>query len=219
VTSAEAFADDFIRALGEGVAGAWRERWWTLDLVLVHGLQMLSEMERAQEEFFHLFEALKRRGARILLVADRPPTSISGIDDRLRSRFESGLVLEVDSGTPGSDLVMEDRTLTFDDSSFLAGLDLGDRSAEGASAGSAAVGVRDPTDGAGPARQAALPTATSTSASAARSPAESSRASGTVRAEGAEPAGATHDGAWHPSPENVVVVWPRMGDLLIEELD
>ncbi|HSG49362.1 MAG TPA: DnaA/Hda family protein, partial [Longimicrobiales bacterium] len=97
VTSVTQFAEDFIRALSEGVAGAWRERWWTVDLLLVHGAQALSDTERAQDEFFHLFEALKRRGARVLLTADRPPHRIGAIDERLRSRFEGGLVLEVES--------------------------------------------------------------------------------------------------------------------------
>jgi len=99
VTSVADFADEFIRALSAGVAGAWRERWWTVDLLLVHGTEELSETERAQDEFFHLFEALKRRGARVLIVADRPPSGIEEIDDRLRSRFEGGLVLEAPEGT------------------------------------------------------------------------------------------------------------------------
>jgi hypothetical protein len=97
VTSVSDFSQDFIRALSGGVAGAWRERWWTVDLLLVHGVQDLTGTERAQEEFFHLFEALKRRGARVLLAADRPPHEIRGIDERLRSRFEGGLVLEVEA--------------------------------------------------------------------------------------------------------------------------
>jgi hypothetical protein len=97
VTSVAGFSEDFIRALSEGVAGAWRERWWTVDLLLVHGAQDLADTERAQDEFFHLFEALKRRGARVLLVGDRPPNRIEQIDDRLRSRFEGGLVLEVEA--------------------------------------------------------------------------------------------------------------------------
>src|SRR5690606_16555315 len=122
VTSVHEFADDFIRALGGGVAGAWRERWWTLDLLLVHGVEALSETERAQDEFFHLFEALKRRGARVLLVADRPPAAISGIDDRLRSRFEGGLVLELDGGTPGGDLILEDERLSIAEGILVPGL-------------------------------------------------------------------------------------------------
>jgi chromosomal replication initiation ATPase DnaA len=95
VTSVAELAEDFIRALSAGVVGAWRERWWTVDLLLVHGVEAFAETERVQDEFFHLFEALKRRGSRILLVSDRPPTAIEGIDERLRSRFEGGLVLPV----------------------------------------------------------------------------------------------------------------------------
>ncbi|RMH14983.1 MAG: hypothetical protein D6701_10590 [Gemmatimonadetes bacterium] len=99
ITSAAEFAEDFIRALSQGVAGAWRERWWTVDLLLVYGAEALSETERAQDEFFHLFEAANRRGARVVIAADRPPSGIHSIDDRLRSRFEGGLVVEARSDT------------------------------------------------------------------------------------------------------------------------
>jgi chromosomal replication initiation ATPase DnaA len=95
ITSAEEFGEDFIRALSEGTAGAWRERWWTVDLLVVYGAQGLSDTERAQDEFFHLFEAAKKRGAKILITADRPPSDIRDIDDRLRSRFDSGLSVEL----------------------------------------------------------------------------------------------------------------------------
>jgi len=96
--SVEAFAEEFIESLSAGVAGAWRERWWTTQLLLLEGIESLASTERAQEELFHLFEALKRSGARILLSADRPPSKVEGISDRLRSRFEGGLVLEVEPG-------------------------------------------------------------------------------------------------------------------------
>ncbi len=89
------FAEEFIHVLSSGVAGAWRERWWSVDLLLVEGAQDLSATERAQEEFFHLFEALQRRGARVMISADRAPSEISALDDRLRARLEGGLVIEV----------------------------------------------------------------------------------------------------------------------------
>ncbi len=104
ITSAGEFAQDFIRALSIGVAGAWRERWWTVDLLLVYGVQELSGTERAQDEFFHLFEAMNRRGAKVFIVADRDPSGISGIDDRLSSRFEMGLVVEVDASALPADI-------------------------------------------------------------------------------------------------------------------
>lgn len=94
--SVNQFAEDFIGALSAGVAGAWRERWWSVDLLLIARGQQLAGTEQAQDEFFHLFEALQRRRARILVVADRPPSAIPKVDDRLRSRFEGGLVLELE---------------------------------------------------------------------------------------------------------------------------
>lgn len=97
ITSATEFAEDFIRALADGVAGAWRERWWTVDLLLVYEIQTLSDTERAQDEFFHLFEAANRRGAKVIITADRPPSGINSIDERLASRFEGGLVIQVAS--------------------------------------------------------------------------------------------------------------------------
>jgi chromosomal replication initiation ATPase DnaA len=90
------FAEEFIGALSGGIAGAWRERWWSAEFLLIEDAQDLSRVERAQEEFFHLFEALQRRRSRVMISANCPPSQISAIDDRLRSRFEGGLVLEVE---------------------------------------------------------------------------------------------------------------------------
>ncbi|MEX0856170.1 MAG: DnaA/Hda family protein [Gemmatimonadota bacterium] len=95
ITSVQDFSNDFIRAISGGVAGAWRERWWSVEVLLVYGIEELSTAERAQEEFFHLFEALKRRTARIILAADRAPATMEGVDERLRSRFEGGLVVDL----------------------------------------------------------------------------------------------------------------------------
>ncbi len=89
-------ADQFFHALTEGVAGAWRERWWSADVLLLHEVERLPEAERALDEFFHLCEALTKRGARIVLAATRPPADIQGIPDRLASRLADGLVLDLD---------------------------------------------------------------------------------------------------------------------------
>jgi chromosomal replication initiator protein len=96
--SVSAFAEEFIRAISDGVAGAWRERWWSVEVLLLHDLEDLTNLERAQDEFFHLFEALRRRNSRIFLACDRPPSAIRAVDDRLRSRFEGGLVLDLGEG-------------------------------------------------------------------------------------------------------------------------
>lgn len=99
VSSAE-FAEDYIRALSEGVAGAWRERWRDVDLLLMYDVELISGTERAKDEFFHLFEASKRTGTKMLITADRAPAGINDIDESLRTRFEMGLVVEA----PGKNL-------------------------------------------------------------------------------------------------------------------
>jgi chromosomal replication initiator protein len=175
VASVAHFADDFIRALAEGVAGAWRERWWTVDLLLVYGIQDLSETERAQDEFFHLFEALKRRGARMMFVADRAPSKVESIDDRLRSRFEGGLALELTAGDAADLELVEQATAAAEEGIFVPDLESEDSS--------------------GPETRTMEPV-----------PAALSEAP-------------SKGGAWFPGPENVVIHWPRIEELLIEELD
>ncbi len=212
VTSVREFADDFIRALGEGVAGAWRERWWTVDLLLVHGVEGLSETERAQDEFFHLFEALKRRGARMMLVSDRLPSAIGGIDDRLRSRFEGGLVLELETGTPGSDLILEDQMITLGDSLLLPEFPSAEPTPPAVPPAEAPapppVAPKPPVQTTPPVQPPppVHPTPAPSGTSAPMDPAEA-------------PPPSRKGGAWYPSSETAVVHWPRMPDLLIEELD
>ncbi len=190
VTSVQEFAQDFIRALGEGVAGAWRERWWTVDLLLVHGVEGLSETERAQDEFFHLFEALKRRGARVLLVADRAPAKIDKIDERLRSRFEGGLVVEVDAGAGKGELELVE-----------------------AEADPAAGGIWGGDEITIPALDDMV------GGDGGATAADTNRAEATPAKPEAPVAPAKKGGAWFPSSENVVLMWPDLDDLLQEELD
>ena len=90
------FAEDFIRALTAGVAGAWRERWWKVELLLLDRVQDLSSTERARDELFHLFDAVQRTGGLIIVAADRPPSRV-GVVDEVRARLESGLVIEAES--------------------------------------------------------------------------------------------------------------------------
>ena len=230
VTSVSGFAEDFIRALSGGVAGAWRERWWTIDLLLVHGAEDLSDTERAQDEFFHLFEALKRRGARVLLAADRAPADIEHIDDRLRSRFEGGLVLEVEGATPppGSDvieLLEPGEAPPADEDDIWAG-----------------TAAPTPAPAAAPPREEPPPQ--QQTKTGAREPAippleEIVREDrgGLFLAGGEEAAGAEASASvgtaeepppaearpprpsWFPSPEKVVWNWPLLDDRLVEDLD
>ncbi len=231
VTSVADFAQDFIRALSEGVAGAWRERWWTVDLLLVHGVEDLSETERAQDEFFHLFEALKRRGSRVLLVADRPPDRIGHIDDRLRSRFEGGLVLEAPArklppeaasveftpvGEGAQATVWHGLTLSGEES----GQETGEASGEatGASAAPAdlprapAGETRAAPGTAGPGETPAAPAAPATGTATAPA------AGPTATAEKGSAGATTRDDTFHLDRERVIVVWPHLEERLVEEL-
>lgn len=102
LTSVADFAEELDSALSAGVAGAWRERWWLADLLLIDGAQDLEDADRAQEEIHLLLEAVQRRRARVMIAGDRPPLRISALDDRLRAQLESGPVVAIE--VAGADL-------------------------------------------------------------------------------------------------------------------
>jgi hypothetical protein len=160
-------------------------------------------------------------------VADRPyRPQIGKIDDRLRSRFEGGLVFELNSGTPGSDLILEDQRISIDTASFVPDLQL-DGVLGGAVGGSdaSAAATAAPADSEAPdagALPESAPVATSTKPKRAPAPPRQPRKESSARAampEPAPPAEPRKGGAWFPSRENAVIYWPRAVDLLIEELD
>jgi chromosomal replication initiator protein len=95
--TADAFADGFVDAVAEGILPHWRERWGRADLVVVHLQDTIPFTARVQEEFFHLYEALERGGQRLVLSAGCHPRALTGIDERLLSRFEGGLVVALDT--------------------------------------------------------------------------------------------------------------------------
>jgi len=246
VTSVTDFSEDFIRALSEGVAGAWRERWWTVDLLLVYGAQALSDTERAQDEFFHLFEALKRRGARVLLAADCAPSDIRNIDERLRSRFEGGLVLEVEGdGFGGGEVAVAiddtaapqvaDTQSGWEDVTRQAQVDaVPAAEAEAAAEGRGVVPPLDEIDfGDGRAglffesddeAPASPPDSAPAADSAPTSSVDPSPAPAELQSSPvtpATPAAAEPEepGSWMPSREKVIWVWPSLDDRLVEELE
>jgi len=93
--AARDFAAELIEALERNRVDAWRERYRRADVFLLDGVDALAETERAQEELFHLFEALHRTGAQLAFTARRRPNELAGIEERLRTRLESGLVVEL----------------------------------------------------------------------------------------------------------------------------
>ena len=89
------FAEELITALREGTVERWRARYRAADMLIVDDVQALGGRERTQEELFHLFNALYAEGKQIVIASDRAPRALDAVEDRLRSRFEGGLVVEL----------------------------------------------------------------------------------------------------------------------------
>lgn len=93
--TAVSFVEELIAAMQEGGVERWRARFRAADVFILDDVQHVAEKERTQEELFHLFNHLYDRGSQLVLTCDRPPREIGGLADRLRSRFEGGLVVEL----------------------------------------------------------------------------------------------------------------------------
>jgi chromosomal replication initiator protein len=93
--SAESFANELIRSFATNAVEGFRARMRRVDVLIVDDIQFLAKKERMQEEFFHTFNALYAAGKQIVLASDQRPRAIPGLEDRLTSRFESGLIAEI----------------------------------------------------------------------------------------------------------------------------
>ncbi len=94
-TSVEQFLNDFIRHLRNGNMDRFKDKYRKCDVLLIDDIQFLSGKDSVQEEFFHTFEALKNEKKQIIITSDKHPKQIGGLEARLKSRFEWGLIADI----------------------------------------------------------------------------------------------------------------------------
>jgi chromosomal replication initiation ATPase DnaA len=94
-TTGANFSSELIGAMTRNQLDSWRERFRRARVVVIDDVDSLVDTERAQEELFHLFDSVRRGGGQLVFTALHPPRELHGIEDRLRSRLESGLVIDL----------------------------------------------------------------------------------------------------------------------------
>lgn len=93
--TSEKFTNEFINSIMENKATNFRNKYRSIDVLLIDDIQFLAGKEQTQEEFFHTFNTLHEENKQIIISSDRPPKEIPTLEDRLRSRFEWGLITDI----------------------------------------------------------------------------------------------------------------------------
>jgi chromosomal replication initiator protein len=93
--SAERFSNDFINSIKERLTREFQSRYRTIDLLLIDDIQFIAGKEGTQESFFHTFNELHQQNKQVIITSDRPPKAIPALEDRLRSRFEWGMIADI----------------------------------------------------------------------------------------------------------------------------
>ena len=93
--TSETFMNDFINSLRDKRIEGFKQRYRNYDLLLIDDIQFFEHKERIQEEFFHTFNSLYEAGSQIVMSSDRPPRGLATLEERLRSRFEWGLITDI----------------------------------------------------------------------------------------------------------------------------
>lgn len=91
----ERFTNEFIQAVRSGAATDFKDRYRTVDVLLIDDIQFLTGKEGTQEEFFHTFNTLHQNNKQIVIASDRPPKDIQTLESRLQSRFEWGMMIDI----------------------------------------------------------------------------------------------------------------------------
>jgi chromosomal replication initiation ATPase DnaA len=104
------FAAELIGAISSNGVDSWRARYRRARLLVIDGVDSLMDTERAQEELFHFFDLARRSGVQLVFTASRPPAELEGLEERLRSRLGSGLVVDLQPATPTDQLKPESTT-------------------------------------------------------------------------------------------------------------
>ncbi len=93
--TSETFVNEFVTALQLGTINEFRNKYRKVDILLIDDIQFIAGKEGTQEEFFHTFNALHTEHKQIVITSDRPPKDIQHLEDRLRSRFSGGLIIDI----------------------------------------------------------------------------------------------------------------------------
>lgn len=93
--SAEKFSNDFISSVKDGNAKNFQNRYRSIDVLLIDDIQFISGKVQTQESFFHTFNELHQQNKQVVMTSDRPPKAIPALEDRLKSRFEWGMIVDV----------------------------------------------------------------------------------------------------------------------------